>query len=593
MSNVTISENGLYEVTYTATDESGNSSSVVRTVTVSSLASDPVDSTSSCGVEQPDAIIACTQDATAPTVLNCPAEPGSNPLETVCIPCGSRIYGCTNRAALNYNIRATHDDGSCVFLQPPELSYGGTSLLLPQCGRIFRFSPSLTGGPVVGYEICNSTANPPLPSPPSWINLDPKTGQLFGVSPCGQGLNCDFEPFQIRVCAINDAGVGSVTITINPFCPVVVPGCTNPKAVNFNPDANQDDGSCQIVGCRDPQAPNFDPEANIDGFCVKLGCTTPGALNWNPLANTDDGSCVFCQDPYVQITSIEWVEPYYSSGLPPWFTPNPALDERCYQCYLPLEEQGHCEALTPCLGPRGETDLSTVDWTGIGDLVISGLARNTTQVLVTINGITKTVLVSSTGNWVAIFSRAEVLQFPYGTLEVQATSSSFCDGGGPGRDSRQFENPEPIEVLPYCPDRRIVIQVCNANSIVDDNFNVYLNGTYIGFLNLGFNAQVGSVFIFDPSATIAQPDFSCPLTLMTTYRVDPKLLKSSNTLVMQNVKINYAANYGTVQIRNYLRTASNTLVSPCAVANLEYEGPDGASFSFSFPYTECCQGDVP
>ena len=55
-------------------------------------------------------------------------------------------------------------------------------------------------------------------------------------------------------------------------------GCTNSSATNYNPSANQDDGSCR--------------------FIVR-GCTNPSALNYNPSANQDDGSCRFCVVPSV------------------------------------------------------------------------------------------------------------------------------------------------------------------------------------------------------------------------------------------------------------------------------------------------------
>ena len=47
-------------------------------------------------------------------------------------------------------------------------------------------------------------------------------------------------------------------------------GCTDPTAINYNPNANVDDGSCE--------------------YCV-WGCMNPTALNYNPLATCDDGSC--------------------------------------------------------------------------------------------------------------------------------------------------------------------------------------------------------------------------------------------------------------------------------------------------------------
>lgn len=57
--------------------------------------------------------------------------------------------------------------------------------------------------------------------------------------------------------------------------PDVIYGCTNPLAINYNPLATVDDGSCIIC-----------PP-------IVYGCTYPSALNYDSNANFDDGSCVF------------------------------------------------------------------------------------------------------------------------------------------------------------------------------------------------------------------------------------------------------------------------------------------------------------
>lgn len=58
--------------------------------------------------------------------------------------------------------------------------------------------------------------------------------------------------------------------------PPAVPGCTDPKANNYNSLATVDDRSC-----------TYPPEGGT------LGCTDPQALNYKPLATIDDGSCVY------------------------------------------------------------------------------------------------------------------------------------------------------------------------------------------------------------------------------------------------------------------------------------------------------------
>ena len=68
---------------------------------------------------------------------------------------------------------------------------------------------------------------------------------------------------------------------------VEVLGCTDEEALNYNPNATSDDGSC-------------DYEIS--------GCTDEDALNYNSNATSDDGSCVFDQAYQASITLGEFVE---------------------------------------------------------------------------------------------------------------------------------------------------------------------------------------------------------------------------------------------------------------------------------------------
>lgn len=82
-------------------------------------------------------------------------------------------------------------------------------------------------------------------------------------------------------------------------------GCTDPNAINFDPDADIDDGSCIIEGCTDPEAANFNPDANQDdGTCEYPGCTNPEAVNYDPTATIDDGSCI------IEGCTIDWAVNY-------------------------------------------------------------------------------------------------------------------------------------------------------------------------------------------------------------------------------------------------------------------------------------------
>lgn len=51
---------------------------------------------------------------------------------------------------------------------------------------------------------------------------------------------------------------------------ILISGCTNHNAINYNPDATYNDGSCMFVS----------------------GCTQSNATNYNPIAVIDDGSCI-------------------------------------------------------------------------------------------------------------------------------------------------------------------------------------------------------------------------------------------------------------------------------------------------------------
>ena len=85
----------------------------------------------------------------------------------------------------------------------------------------------------------------------------------------GQGALQNFEsPFFITYTALPYCG---------DICIPIVEGCMTEGSLNYNPEANVDDGSCipYIEGCMNPLAFNYNPDATVDdGSCeeVIVGC---------------------------------------------------------------------------------------------------------------------------------------------------------------------------------------------------------------------------------------------------------------------------------------------------------------------------------
>ena len=77
---------------------------------------------------------------------------------------------------------------------------------------------------------------------------------------------------------------------------LIIQGCTDLSASNYNAAANTDNGSCIpcIYGCMDSTALNYNSVATCDdGICILpiYGCMDSTMWNYNPLVNVDDGSC--------------------------------------------------------------------------------------------------------------------------------------------------------------------------------------------------------------------------------------------------------------------------------------------------------------
>ena len=127
-------------------------------------------------------------------------------------------------------------------------------------------------------------------------------------------LTCTFPDYAWVNCSgecLNDTNTNGVCDEVE------IPGCTDSAAINYNPNASTDDGSCftEIVGCIIPSATNYDAAATVQGaplstYCsfppsvpvplflaTNPGCTDSNACNYDATATSNDGSCEYetCQ----------------------------------------------------------------------------------------------------------------------------------------------------------------------------------------------------------------------------------------------------------------------------------------------------------
>ena len=177
-----------------------------------------------------------------------------------------QIEGCTDCAAMNFYLLANVDDGSCQY----------NICSNPQADNYQEVLPCI-------YYGCN---NPLAANYDPYANID--DGSCVVAEACPYEIFLEYSP---------DAISYNENLCLN----IIVEGCTDNTALNYNTQANLDDESCEFIyGCTEYNADNFNEEATTnDGFCIYYGCIDPTAGNYDESANTDDGSCLVggCMNP--------------------------------------------------------------------------------------------------------------------------------------------------------------------------------------------------------------------------------------------------------------------------------------------------------
>lgn len=235
------------------------------------------------------------------------------------------IEGCTDPLAINYNIDANSDDGSCIAtvvgcMDPEAHNYNpSANVESGECDYVSLVIidyNQLPGSNFHFWAYVNDLNNI------NYYLWDMGDGSTYFDEEEPTHYYADNGTYQVSLSVYTLTGVYTAYATV--VVADVVPGCTDPLALNFdelatfddgscieailgctsedalnyNPEATVDDGSCigVIYGCTDETAPNYNPDANADdGSCEEevLGCIDVEAINYNELANTDDGSCVY------------------------------------------------------------------------------------------------------------------------------------------------------------------------------------------------------------------------------------------------------------------------------------------------------------
>jgi hypothetical protein len=167
------------------------------------------------------------------------------------------IEGCIYSLASNYDSSATIDDGSCEFQGCMDETYS-------------NYNPYATVQ--LPGDCSNEPANADL-SPDGEIQLNDLLNFLQAYGLEGEALNnlewadgCYVEPTP-------DAELLATIATCETGDCCTTDGCSYEGALNFDPEAAIDHGSCLFPGCTDALALNFDPLANIDNnSCIYQAC---------------------------------------------------------------------------------------------------------------------------------------------------------------------------------------------------------------------------------------------------------------------------------------------------------------------------------
>ncbi len=208
---------------------------------------------------------------------------------------GCAVYGCTDINALNYNIDATDNDGSCEY--PPcdgvvlleatqqclETPGGGQSLI------VWSWVP-MTDNPscMLDQVYYGSTQVGPFIYP---LGPGAQAAGNWGVYAGNGEMPPNWSEEHYFYAQLAD---GSFTDTAY-FTPTpCILGCTDEEALNYNPWATEDDGECNNTTCGEGQT-NISLEITLDQYPGETGWTLVDVSNGQAVESVPAGGYDFNQ----------------------------------------------------------------------------------------------------------------------------------------------------------------------------------------------------------------------------------------------------------------------------------------------------------
>jgi Secretion system C-terminal sorting domain len=187
--------------------------------------------------------------------------------------------GCTDPNATNFDPNAIYDNGKCCF--------GDIANINTSVPSTWSIQNSL-GYYQYGYTPADST----LCLYPGCYTLNAYPNEFDPLNPDGESTYIIITDSLGNVVSEGMENSFQTGIPYTFIWGTVIPGCTEPSACNYNPEA-----TCGEL-------------ANCDYSCQ--GCTDPNASNFNANATVDNNTC--CYSNWYTIEASSWTEWYVSSS---------------------------------------------------------------------------------------------------------------------------------------------------------------------------------------------------------------------------------------------------------------------------------------